>query len=310
MMYATSLNPHVAESFSTLGLSPTSSLSEIKSAFRRRAKLVHPDISRVEGSKQHFQQLNHAYSTVMEWLEQEAASWELSATFLTVAKAHRGSFQSIGEAVRAAAANATILIKPGVYREGIILDKALHLIGDGPPGTIQISSAFHPPVSILAPEVCLEGLSIHGKSNRKRGAQFALVVDNGSATLRKCHIHAEKLSGIVLHGPHSRLHLHESEISHCGQAGIYSYDQANLLVEDCTIRDNGAPGLQLEEFSSATVRRTLIASRQAEAICLKDSSNCLLENSDLVAPAERFYTLSGNSLLSRKGMNTLVPLEK
>lgn len=43
----------------------------------------------------------------------------------------RGQFRSINEAVKAAAPGATILIRPGVYQESVVIDEPVELIADG-----------------------------------------------------------------------------------------------------------------------------------------------------------------------------------
>lgn len=49
------------EAISTLGLSPQADKYEIKLAYRKMAKLYHPDINKEEGATQKFQQINDAY---------------------------------------------------------------------------------------------------------------------------------------------------------------------------------------------------------------------------------------------------------
>lgn len=51
--------------YALLGVIPTASASEIKAAFRQRAKQLHPDLNSSPYAAQEFQQLNEAYSIVV-----------------------------------------------------------------------------------------------------------------------------------------------------------------------------------------------------------------------------------------------------
>ncbi|MER3433694.1 MAG: hypothetical protein C4288_09720 [Leptolyngbya sp. ERB_1_1] len=52
------------EYYSILGVSPSASLSEIKAAFRQRAKQLHPDHNSSPYASQRFQQLKQAYEVL------------------------------------------------------------------------------------------------------------------------------------------------------------------------------------------------------------------------------------------------------
>lgn len=52
--------------YDILGLSFNASASEVKKAYREKAKNCHPDVSRSTEAKQRFQELNRAYSTLSD----------------------------------------------------------------------------------------------------------------------------------------------------------------------------------------------------------------------------------------------------
>ena len=59
----------------------------------------------------------------------------------TVAEDGSGDFETIVAAIEAAAAGDTVLIAPGTYTDGFVIDKALTLSGDGPREEIVIAPA-------------------------------------------------------------------------------------------------------------------------------------------------------------------------
>ena len=44
----------------------------------------------------------------------------------------RGDFATVGAAIKAAKPGDRILVRPGLYEEGLVVDKPLEILGDGP----------------------------------------------------------------------------------------------------------------------------------------------------------------------------------
>ncbi|MDP2339291.1 MAG: GvpL/GvpF family gas vesicle protein [Bacteroidota bacterium] len=64
------LNPeHVSQAKKELGLSETTSESEIKKAYQEKAKEFHPDVNQGNGSIDHFNRIKKAYQTLLEYIE-------------------------------------------------------------------------------------------------------------------------------------------------------------------------------------------------------------------------------------------------
>ena len=53
---------------------------------------------------------------------------------------HRGDFKNLTDALAAANPGDRIVIRPGLYREGVIIDKVVEIIGDGDLGTVVIEA--------------------------------------------------------------------------------------------------------------------------------------------------------------------------
>ena len=62
------------------------------------------------------------------------------AGVLVVAAAGKADHRSIGAALSAAKPGARILVRPGVYRESLVLDKPVEIFGDGPREEIVITA--------------------------------------------------------------------------------------------------------------------------------------------------------------------------
>ncbi len=120
---------------------------------------------------------------------------------LTVAPKEAADFRTIQEAVRCARPGARILVRPGRYEEGIILDRDLEICGDGSREEIVIESPDFHCFSLQGGRVTVRGLSIRSVGARKGNKRFAFDVGQGQAVLEDCDIVSDTLAGVSVHGP-------------------------------------------------------------------------------------------------------------
>jgi F-box protein 11 len=64
-----------------------------------------------------------------------------AATHLVDANRDSDGFSTVGEAIRAASSGDRIFVRPGRYKESMLIDKPLEIIGDGPRITVRMSGS-------------------------------------------------------------------------------------------------------------------------------------------------------------------------
>jgi len=205
-------------------------------------------------------------------------------------------FPSISIAVDMAADGDIILIAPGEYRESINLNKDVTLMGHrGSPQECVLISKNATTITFCARRGKLKNLSLRVEDTSN--FFHCLVVENGevemegcqlsggawgicinnraSATIRGCHIHDNKGTGVNVYGG-ARLLLMESEvcanrgrgisvsdsgtsvvltgnlIHHCSD-GVYVYGKANLRMEENYVHSNQDSGVTVHESGTTAV---------------------------------------------------------
>jgi tetratricopeptide (TPR) repeat protein len=187
---------------------------------------------------------------------------------LVVSKSGQG-FRTIGEAVRVASEGQRILVRPGVYREGIILDHDVEIIGDGPMDQCVIETEDAACVLVNAGRVVIQNLSLRcfwtrvpqheaGRAFPSRNYYGVAVTGNSEVTIEDCDVTSDLFPCIGYDGPGEycirRTKVHGSR--HCGMIITNSFNSG--IIEDCEIFDNAKAGVELLYFSKSQISRTRI----------------------------------------------------
>ena len=178
-----------------------------------------------------------------------------SAT-LTVSSQGPADFRSIQEAIRCARPGARILVRPGRYEEGIIIDRDLEICGDGSREDIVIESPDFHCFSLQAGRVRVRGLSLRSVGARKGNKRCAFDVGQGQAILEDCDIVSDTLAGVSVHGASAEATIRRCLIHDGGTSGIVFWDKGRGLVEDCDIVGNGVAGILIRTGGNPTFQRT------------------------------------------------------
>jgi parallel beta-helix repeat protein len=178
---------------------------------------------------------------------------------------------SVGEAVRAATSGVTVYVLPGEYRESVVVDKDVTVVGwgftatggigveesalrvkiigsDAGPALTVTSNATvrglrleHTSTSVYAVEVTngsgwvIEGCSVSAKASGQGMA--GVLVSNGSGTLRSCTVSECGMNGIFLRGS-SDVTVEKCKVVRNKNFGVYVMDKAKVRVVQCECMDN------------------------------------------------------------------------
>jgi hypothetical protein len=119
----------------------------------------------------------------------------------------RGDFTTISDAIARAPAGARIQIRPGHYRERLIFDKPLELVGDGPREDIVIDSHEGTAIIFDTNIGVVRGLTVRQSGN---GQFFGIWIKQGRLALEDCDLSGSTLACLAVSngaGPRVRRNL-------------------------------------------------------------------------------------------------------
>jgi TIR domain len=112
------------------------------------------------------------------------------ASTIVVDQIHRGDFATISEAISAADPGSRILVKSGIYHEGLVLDKPLEIVGDGEIGEVVIRASGKNTILFQTVRGKISNLLIRQTGG---GNWFGVNISQGCLELDRCDITSDSL---------------------------------------------------------------------------------------------------------------------
>jgi F-box protein 11 len=191
---------------------------------------------------------------------------------------HRGDFTTIGAAIEAAQPGDRILVRPGLYEEGLVIDKPLELLGDGPVADIVIQARGSDAVLFQANIGRIANLTLRQAGGT--GDWYGVDITQGRLELEGCDISSQSLACVAIrNGADPRVrrnHIHRGV-----QSGVHVYDDGLGLLEDNDIHSNALAGVTIETGGNPTLRRNQIHDGQQSGVYVYDDGLGLLEDNDI-----------------------------
>jgi Right handed beta helix region/TIR domain len=192
----------------------------------------------------------------------------------------RGDFTTIGAAIQAAAPGDRILVRPGRYVEGMVVDKPLESLGDGPVQDIEVQARGANVLLFKSGIGRVANLTLRQAGGK--GEWFGVDITQGRLELEGCDITSQSLSCVsIRNGADPRLRrnrLHGSK-----QGGVIVSDNGLGTLEDNDITANSLQGVTVRTGGNPTLRRTRINHNNRRAVWVHDGGRGVIEDNDLTS---------------------------
>ncbi len=197
---------------------------------------------------------------------------------LIVAK-RGGTYDTVSEAIKHARPHDTIQIQPGLYEEGLVIDKPLKINGDGPREQIVIQSRDAPIISVQADEIQVSNLTLRGLRSQAEDQKTLSAVDiSGSQfVLDQCDVTSEYDVSIAIRSSAVQTLIHYCEVHNGTGSGILVDEGAQGTIAGCDIHHHGRPNIVLAPKSAPTLRECHIHHGSGHGILVTQQSTGLID---------------------------------
>jgi hypothetical protein len=210
-----------------------------------------------------------------------------SAT-LVVSASGGGDYKTIREALQNLAAGGSLRVRPGLYSEGIVIDKPVEILGDGNREEIILASASESCIKMQTEQATVRGLTLRQEAGSHQGSEgfFAVDIPQGKLTLENCEISSDSLSCIAIHNPMADPRIRQCRIHGSADSGIYIFDTATGTVEECDIYEIKIVGVAITRGASPTIKGCSIRDGRNAGIVVWDHGAGLIEDCNIFSNAK------------------------
>lgn len=224
-----------------------------------------------------------------------ALSEKHTARAVVVSQRGGGDYRTISEALQQAKPGMRILVRPGCYTEGLVLDKPVSIIGEGLPEEIIIESTDSACITMQTASAEVRGLFLLGRSVNPERKFFAVDIAQGTLLLENCSITCESLACVSIHGVAANPTIRRCTIYGGAQAGIDIYDQGCGVIEHCEIFDNARAGIEISNGGNPTIQHCSIRNGQASGIYVGHDGQGSIEECDIFGNMRSGISICWNS---------------
>jgi len=190
---------------------------------------------------------------------------------------HRGHFATISAAIAAANPGDRLLIRPGLYQEGLVINKPLEIIGDGDRDDIIIEAKGQDVILFKTSMGIVRNVSIRQLGG---GDWYGVDISQGRLHLEDCDITSQSLACVAIHDEANPVVRHNR--IHDGKAGgIFVYNNGRGTLEDNDIFGNTFSGLQIKTQADPVVRRNRIHDNKQVGVYVNEDGRGTLEDNDI-----------------------------
>lgn len=191
---------------------------------------------------------------------------------LIVDASDRGQFQTITAAVQAATPQDTVVIRPGVYRESVRVEKDINIVSEGGRTKvfvegIDLEEAF----DFRSGSASLTGITARyvGPKHPELGVG-AITVRGGTPVIEDCDFTTSAGAAVYVSGSTSHPILRNCILHDSTTAGISFFSQGSGTIEGCSISGNATAGIWAEGGGTVSVRDSQIRDCKTYGVHIHD----------------------------------------
>ena len=195
---------------------------------------------------------------------------------LVVDQTGQGDFRAIGEAIRASEVPGMLItVKPGIYREALVLDREVEIVGEGDRAQVVVEATDTDAVTVTADGAVVRNLTVRAVGSGDTSG--AVWVQWGRVVIEGCDLTSAIGPVVYITGKDSAPVFRDCQIRDGSDRGVLVSDQGQGTIERCVISGNAFAGVQIGKGGNPTVRDCGIRDGQGPGVFVDEQGQGTLE---------------------------------
>jgi serine/threonine protein kinase len=223
------------------------------------------------------------------------ASIAATTPILVVSKQEEGHFKTINEAIAHAFPGTRILVRPGLYHEGLVLNKRLEIVGDGPLSDIFLETTSSSCILMQTDYAMVRGLTLRGRSGLERKEFVTVDIPQGRLVVEECDISSDTLACIAIRGTKTSPVIWRCQIHDGKSVGILVSNHGHGIIEECEIFSNAGAGIEIKQIGNPFIRQCKIHHGERDGVYVNDKGAGVVEGCEIFGNARAGVSIQRDS---------------
>jgi hypothetical protein len=179
--------------------------------------------------------------------------------------AGKGDYRTIGGALTAIRPGGRIVVRPGLYREALLVSQPVEIVAEGPRGSVIVESRNRHTAVVNSDGVTLRHLLLRAVSDGAGStagevAVSALVVSRGRMEAENCVFDCNSENCVAVFGDTSVPRLSNCQLSGARSVGLSATHDARAVAEACQIVGSGLAAAMCSNGGQLRLERCRLSS--------------------------------------------------
>ena len=199
---------------------------------------------------------------------------------LVVDQTGLGDYRAIGEAIRASMVPGTLIaVKPGTYREALVIDRDVEIVGEGDRAQVVVEATDATAVTVTADRATVRNLTVRAVGTKEK--LNAVWVQRGRVVIEGCDLTSAIGAVVSITGKDSAPVIRDCEIRDGQGPGVSVYEQGQGTFERCVIAGNAKVGVEIRTGGNPTVRDCEIRGNVFEGVSVHGQGHGIFSGNTL-----------------------------
>ncbi|MCL4413254.1 MAG: right-handed parallel beta-helix repeat-containing protein [Actinobacteria bacterium] len=141
-----------------------------------------------------------------------------------------------------APAGTRIVVMPGRYRESLVVDRDVELVGGGPRSGVVVEALEGPAMEVRSRST-IRDLQLVGSSGASSPSAVVVDITSASPVLEDCEVVGGIASALLVRGVSSLPLVRNCRAHGSGGVGVLFLDGSSGKIEDCDVYENALAGM-------------------------------------------------------------------
>lgn len=189
---------------------------------------------------------------------------------------------SLRVALRQASPGSQITLLPGVYRESVVIEKDISIVGEGDPAEIILESSQSPSLAIRTAHAHIRGLTLRRAALGEKVAAPMVLVRSGMTELAECEFASGQGTLLVAEGSGTKVFLKRCHLHGSHTVGVEALLGASLHMDHVMLEGASEAQLRLRRNATATLVHTVMKEAEGLGVDIKAGGQAQLDDCEII----------------------------